>query len=652
VNANLFLPPTRWHILLLGLLSLTTSCATQNMNIEPSFFKTVSRIGRYEKTIPDNFSMIDYRQKALDYDRIIFDPNATGDFLPLIWQDQVFDSYGISAYVGDFRKGFDGTQEAVAMIPALISATLLGKNKANENQRNYIKEIEPFFQENEKVVLNNFSNVSKNTSMWYTLYPGILFTELSLLYPNEVSLRTKALTNIDSWYQAAQIMLNDANGFDQTGFDFYLMVPYRNGIWKEPDSAIGIAKLMYYGYRLTDDPKYLTMLINIMDTHELFFGSSMYELLLYYAPFLASYLNTHHQKNYHIETILNNIFNGRSIPRGGWGHIVGQWGNYSVNGLMGSITDRNGYAFMMNSFLAGYVIPTFVSYDTRYASDMGKWLLNLASNGRYFFPDHSPLIQQSCSLVERCETFNETANNSVPYEGIISSYNNKSPWIGGDPLINDWGQTDLSLYSGAHTGLLASMIHQTNQETMPLWHLNQDDYLRSFNHYLLYNPHPQTKEVKFTVPESDVDVYDLVTHQRVQADAQGKITWMLNPGESAVFVGLPANVQVIKNGIRYETNTGIILGQDQATLTVTSPIAKSIVSGTFTLSLTLISSYASDSIATVNVKIKNQLFTFSAGEPVVLNASQISSKGLQDVLVEIVTSAGLKDQTTLILDLK
>jgi hypothetical protein len=127
---------------------------------------------------------------------------------------------------------------------------------------------------------------------------------------------------------------------------------------------------------------------------------------------------------------------------------------------------------------------------------------------------------------------------------------------------------------------------------------------------------------------------------------------MLNPGESAVFVGLPTNIQVIKNGIRYETNTGIILGQDQATVTVTSPIAKSIVSGPFTLSLTLISSYASDSIATVNVKIKNQLFTFNAGDPVVLNASQISSKGLQDVLVEIVTSAGLKDQTTLILDLQ
>ena len=127
---------------------------------------------------------------------------------------------------------------------------------------------------------------------------------------------------------------------------------------------------------------------------------------------------------------------------------------------------------------------------------------------------------------------------------------------------------------------------------------------------------------------------------------------MLNPGESAVFVGLPANIQVIKNGIRYETSTGIILGQDQATLSITSPIAKSSVSGTFTLSLVLISSYPSDAIATVNVKIKNQLFTFSTGENVVLNTSQISSKGLQDVLVEIVTTAGLKDQTTIILDLK
>jgi hypothetical protein len=652
VNANKHFHPLRWHILLLGLVSLTTSCINQTMNIEPSYFKTVSRISRYAQNIPDNFSIIDFKTKALDFDQLLFNENASGDYLPLIWQDDVFDSFGIPAYVGDFRKGFDGTQEAVAMISALISATLLGKNKANENNKNYIKAIEPFFQESEKVVLNNFSNVSKNTSMWYKLYPGILFTELSILYPNESTLRVKALSNIDSWYQAANIMLLDVNGFDQTGFDFYQMVPYRNGIWKEPDSAVGVAMLMYYGYQWTQESKYLETLISVMDNHESFFGSSMYELLLFYAPFLASYLNTHHGKNYHIETILNNIFNGRSIPRGGWGQIVGKWGNYNVNGLMGSITDRNGYAFMMNSFLAGFTIPTFISNDTRYASDMGKYLLNLASNGRHYFPDHSPIAQQSCSLVPQCNTFNETAKNSVPYEGIISSYNNKSPWIAGDPIINDWGRTDLSLYSGAHTGLLASMIHSTSVATIPLWHINQSDYLRSFDHFLAYNPHLEKKEMMITFPKGNVDAYDLVSHQRVSVDSSGKLEWSLDENESAVFVLLPKSINVVKNGIRYQTDTGIVLTQDQATLTIVSPLAKSTVSAAFTLSLHLLSTYPSDAIKTTTIKIKNQVFVFEAGDDISLNTSQINSKGLQDVVVDITSTAGLVDQTIIILDIK
>lgn len=60
----------------------------------------------------------------------------------------------------------------------------------------------------------------------------------------------------------------------------------------------------------------------------------LYEVLLYFAPSLAARLNAQQGKAYDVDKLLADSLNGSSIPRGGWGSITGQWGDYTVNGLI------------------------------------------------------------------------------------------------------------------------------------------------------------------------------------------------------------------------------------------------------------------------------------------------------------------------------
>ena len=59
---------------------------------------------------------------------------------------------------------------------------------------------------------------------------------------------------------------------------------------------------------------------------------------------------------------------------------------WTRTGLVGSTTDGEGYAFAMNTFQWAGALTPVARYDTRYAHDIGKWMLNLANAARLFYP--------------------------------------------------------------------------------------------------------------------------------------------------------------------------------------------------------------------------------------------------------------------------
>ncbi len=638
----------RWMSLIsIMLVVILTGCSvgrSNQMTKEAEYQKEIARVSRYESNIPSNYKFFEYKDRALKLDELMFNKNATGQYLPLIWEDSTYQSFGIPAYVGDGRMHKDGAQEAVTAIAAVLSATLLGVDKSNQNGINYVEQLSAFYSREEKVVLNNPSGNSETTSMWYLLYPAILFTQVSLHYPEETELRAQALSNIESWYQAYLVM-REENSFDYTGFNFMTSEPYKNGIWTEPDSAAGIALLLYYGYELTGNQEYLDASIYCIQYLSEYFGSPLYEALLYFGPYLAAMYNAKFETNIDIEDMINDVLNGNSIPRGGWGSMVGSWGDYSMNGLMGSTSDGGGYAFAMNTFTAAYAISPVAKYDTRYASSLGKWYLNVIGNSRYFFADQTNLENQSIARSEKAMEFNKAVNSIVPYEGIRKSQNSKTPWFGGDPTVYDWAETDFSLYSGAHIGAMASIVDETNVEAILKIDLNKADlFAQDFNTYLMYNPYSEDKKVVYQKTSTEtIDLYNSITNEFIARDVLGEQEISIPAEDSVVIVELPAGSIVEHIGRVYQVD-GKVIAADSVSAVITNYNNNDTVSSKFKLNLECVSTQENDAIKEIKVTVNDEEKIYSSTNELNFSVKELGS-GSKTFYVEVTMESGLQDKT-------
>jgi hypothetical protein len=616
--------------------------------MEPSFQKSFNRVDRYDQTIPSDYELIDYTNRATEFDSFVFDESLEGSFLPLIWEDETNDGYGISAYVGDYRYGIDGTQEAITYIASILSATKLNIDKSNQNGIDYVSSISTFYNDDEKIVTNNPNGSSTTTSMWYLLYPGILYSQVAMLYDDIDIIQTQMLTNIESWYQAYEIMKDTSDLYNVTGFNFLTMEPYQNGIWKEPDSSLGMAVLFYYGYQLTQDEKYMVATMDLLDYAQNYFSSPMYEILLYFAPSLAAELNLKYDTTFDVESFLNDIFDGTSIPRGGWGSIVGSWGDYEVNGLMGSISDGGGYAFSMNSFSAVYTISSVAKYDPRYASSIGKWVLNTVSNARYFFSDQTNEDNQSSAL--GYDDFLESSNSIIPFEGIRKQQNSKTPYFGGDPLTYDWAMTDFSLYSGAHMGMLASTIEKTNVEAILKIDLNQDDPLNNlYDAYLLYNPYGKDKTVSYEInSDASVNLFDAVTKEVIATNVSGEVDIEIKSGDSVVIYEIPSTLDVTHDDILYSVD-GQVIASDQVTIKISNYESNETIENEVKFDLSYVNT-TDDEIEQIAIYVNDQTFTFNQLDEVII-ANYLIGSGSYNFDIYIQTKKGLFDSTSIRLKL-
>ena len=130
-------------ILVITMMMTMVSCgqsAQEEDEREMTGQKEVSRIARYNDELPDNYRWFDYEAAALAFDELVFGEQAEGAYFPLLWQDMTNDTFGFAAYVGDGRTGNDGSQEAVAAVASVLSATLLGVDKSSQNGSTYLNE--------------------------------------------------------------------------------------------------------------------------------------------------------------------------------------------------------------------------------------------------------------------------------------------------------------------------------------------------------------------------------------------------------------------------------------------------------------------------------------------------------------------------------
>lgn len=635
----------KWMVLLMSTIMIlnTAGCSMTGKQQENRDLsqKEISRVSLYGELDPSSVRFPDYDKIAEQIDQVLYEPSGEGD-IALQWQDQTYDTFGISSYVGDYRNGNDGAEEAVVTMASVLSATLLGIDKSNQNGTNYVSQLGCYYLPEERIVTNNPGGKSADYSMWYILYPSILFTEISMQYPDEEEIRQDCLNMIEQWYQAGQKMQKE-NNFNYTGFDFSVMEPYSNDIWAEPDSATGIAVLMYFGYEMTGKTEYLELCKACLSYNDSFYGSSYYEILLCYAPYMAAKLNAEYDTDYSMDNLFGDIFDGNSIPRGGWGQLTGTWGEISVDGLMGSVTDRGGYAFAMNTFATAYILSPVAKYDTRYAQALGEWYLNVAEHSQYFFYNYvdSDLTSAGANAISIATA--ESELNVIPFEGIRKSNQSKTPWIGGDAVECDWAMTDFSVYSGAHVGMLASIIEETDVKGILRVDCTKADMgSEQWQTYLIYNPYGTDQEITYVTGVTEaVDLYDAVSGGYIAEDVSGEVRLSIPAGRARVISQLPQGTVPERQGNTLMAD-GRFVDADQLTVQVTNLKRNDTVHGKFEIVLSCFLKNTEDRVSKVCVMINDREYSFDGTEKIVIDADEAGS-GSKTLQITVQTEEGLTD---------
>ncbi len=541
------------------------------------------RVERIEQmpNVPRPFQMRDWKQVARDYDALIFDRNARGRFLPLIWEDRThatsdLDGFGLYTVAGDPRQGpavNPAQHEAINCLAAVVGASLVGIDKRAQDGYDYVRMCERYFSPKDRGGIDIFANnasLSPGTgSMWYFLFPNILAFMLADCYPGHSRLDEYMRRSADS---LAELVPALEKGQWYTGHDFVRHEPVFNGRWREGDAIAGVAWIEYMAWARSGESKYLDAARRAMDTLHDFDRSTFYEVLLPYGVTLAARMNAEQGCDYDATHLFDWCLDGNNACRPGWGVIAGHWGGYDVSGLQGSITDGGGYAFAMNTFELAAALAPLPRYDARYARAVAKLLLNAANAARLFYADGLPPENQTC-YDQR-----EFARDVIAYEGLRRvglrpQDADKTPCACGDPLGGRWGRleyvSDFSLYGSSHVGLMAAIMERTDDERILQLNCLKTDFFHeeAYPTYLYYNPYNERRAIHIDTGSRAVDLYDAVQHAFVRKRASGKTSLELPPDTAALIVLTPAGVvtrdgpRMLVDGVVVDYNAGALESQ-------------------------------------------------------------------------------------------
>lgn len=519
---------------------------------------------------PDSYKTFDWKSVAKSYDAMVFNLNATGNYLPLttISNEEginypLIKNIRMGTYVGQDSKT---TGEAINILPALVGASWVGIDKSNQSGLNWVEKSADFFNKKngQNVYLNNYSSSTGN-DWWYELMPNVFFYQLYDLYPNaSTEFKDQFTTVADRQLEVVSKLGGVQNPWTFPNMN-YRAFNLETGLGndtgtKEPESAGSIAWLLYNAYQKTGDKKYLIGSQLSLDFLQSETNNPSYEIQLPYGIVTAAKLNAVENANYNLDKFLNWTFSDGKNTLRGWGVIVGKWNGYEVSGLIGEAKDAgDDYAFVMNGFQHAAALAPVAKYDKRYAKAIGKWLLNLSNASRLFYPGGLPEANQEATSLAWSKEYD--LQNSIPYESIKEKQDNITPYATGDALAGGWAPTNLSLYSGSSVGYLAALIENTNVEGILQIDLNVTDFgsADDLKTYLYYNPNTTDANVNIVLPSGSYNVYDAITETTLLQNASGTAQISVPKDDVRLLVLYPADQSTVQNDKLLLTSDGKVL---------------------------------------------------------------------------------------------
>lgn len=566
-------------IYLIIVYALCSLYSCKNQDSLPKVIKPIEQIHlkRIDSmpNLPKPFKIIDFKELSLKFDKLVFDTTQTGAYWPLIWTDNSKknfnqETFGLYTAMGDVRQGknhYGGIfHESLTSIGAVLGATLVGVDKSNQNDKNYVSMLKNYYNSD-----NNWDIIMNNTSptvaqlgggygrdWWYDIYPNVLFYGLAYFYPNEKNIDEISLSIAEKFYLADSTL---AGNYAYSYFNYETLTPKNNWICTQEDAAAGHAYVLYSAYNKFKNIKYLqgakSSLEALLNQKE----NRFYEILMPFGVYVGARLNAEQGTDYDYHKLLEWTFNGDSVCREGWGVLLGNWNGYDVSGVIGSTIDHGGFGFLMNTFDTMWPLVPVVRYDQRYANAIGKWMLNACNVIKLFYPyqisnDHQTIPAQK-----------KHTKGVIAYEGLINKahfkeYQHiKAPiaigdgphWVEGNPDVSQF-----SVYGSGHVGIAGAIVSKTNIENILQLDLLATDFYRdsAYPSFLYYNPNSDLRNVTIAVGDKEVDIYNTITQQLVARKMKGDFQLSIPGNQSAVLVFVPSDANIsVKEGKLYADNT-------------------------------------------------------------------------------------------------
>lgn len=489
--------------------------------------------------LPADYHLRDWDRVTTGYDSLVFDPNRTGTYFPLVGLYSGTTNYpdhgafGLETYVG---SGNEVPGEAINVLPALVGSTWAGANKRAQYGVDWVLRAEEFFNRRpaEDVYLNS-PTASSGTDWWYDTMPNVFFYQLRAQYPGTGDFERQFTTVADRWLAAIGALGGSATpwalpAINYRAFALETMSPLVTGV-PEPEAAGAIAWILYSAYRETGQARYRIGAEQALEALVARPSNPSYELQLPYGTLAAAKMNAQLGTTYDLERLLTWSF--EVGPLRNWGTLVGTWGGYSASGLVGE-AGSNGYAFALNGFQHAAALVPVARYDDRFARALGRWMVNLASASRLFYRPFLPLDHQDS--VPWSEAYDPRA--VVAHEALRQTRNGFSPFATGDAIGGGWAPTNLSLYSSSSVGYLAAVVDSTEVPGILRLDLLKTDAYRgpAFASKLVYNPYDTAQTVTIPLTFGTYDVYDAVADAFLARGVQGSASVVIPPDAARVLV--------------------------------------------------------------------------------------------------------------------
>jgi len=521
--------------------------------------------------MPQPYKIIDWKQKARDYDSYVFDFSPSLPAGCMIWIDNSQrnlpqPTFGIYTAIHDSRQGMNHNNgefhESLNSLSAILGAGLMGIDKTNQNGYNYVKMVQNYFNSKTgwNIMMNNTCpEVAQlgggyGRDWWYDVLPNVLYYNVCDVFPN-VDNSEKIQRSIAEQFCKADSVLN--GNYDYSYFDYGKMKGMVSQIPLQQDAAGGHGYVLYAAYKKFRNPKYLThakSAIKALDSQK---ESRFYEILLPIGAYTAARLNAEEGTNYNVGKMLNWVFDGCKNPKGryGWGVIVGKWGEYDVSGLQGSITDGGGYAFLMNSMKMAMPLVPLVKYEPEYARAIGKWMLNNVNAARLFFPN------EISDKNQWLPGYKKYTNSIIAYEGLrYEDGYNKPELKGVHPVAMgdgpNWTPTNpkesmFSLYSTSPVGIMGAIVDTTDVKMILRLNCNVTDFYANHPYpvYLYYNPYKTDKKVTYKISGKKVDIFNILTKKYEAKGVTSDVAVTIPADMASLLVELPAG-----NGLEKKEN--------------------------------------------------------------------------------------------------